>query len=57
MPNLDELFEVEAPHYEYSKSFEEARNDPFVSLHTSGSTGTPDVLQRVSPTLWELTRF
>lgn len=25
--------------YPYNKSFEEARNDPFITLHTSGSTG------------------
>ena len=26
-------------HYEYSKTFEEAAQDPFILVHTSGSTG------------------
>ena len=28
-------------HYEYSKTFEEAARDPFIIVHTSGSTGLP----------------
>ena len=39
IPNLDELLNVESSNYEYKKSFEEARRDTLVSLHTSGSTG------------------
>lgn len=27
--------------YPYGKTFEEARNDPFLVIHTSGSTGLP----------------
>lgn len=27
--------------YPYGKTFEEARNDPIIVLHSSGSTGTP----------------
>lgn len=34
---LDQIVE----HYHYDKSFEEARNDPFYVVHTSGSTGVP----------------
>ncbi|UNI19370.1 hypothetical protein JDV02_005556 [Purpureocillium takamizusanense] len=30
--------------YPYSKTFEEARKDPYVVLHSSGSTGTPKLL-------------
>ncbi|KAH8689580.1 hypothetical protein BGW36DRAFT_352001 [Talaromyces proteolyticus] len=30
-----------APHFSYSKDFEEACWDPYMVLHTSGSTGTP----------------
>lgn len=28
-------------HYEYHKTFEEAAQDPFIIVHTSGSTGLP----------------
>ena len=28
-------------HYEYNKTFEEAAHDPFIIVHTSGSTGLP----------------
>ena len=28
-------------HYEYNKTFEEAAQDPFIVIHTSGSTGLP----------------
>ena len=28
-------------HYEYNKTFEEASHDPFIVIHTSGSTGLP----------------
>lgn len=28
-------------HYEYNKTFEEAARDPFIIVHTSGSTGLP----------------
>ena len=34
-----ELLDREHPNYPYTKTYEEARDDPFVSLHTSGSTG------------------
>lgn len=42
IPQLDELLTVESPHYAYQKSFEDARRDLLVSLHTSGSTGEFD---------------
>ncbi|TDZ38354.1 Non-canonical non-ribosomal peptide synthetase FUB8 [Colletotrichum spinosum] len=32
---------TEAPHFPYDKTFDEARLDPVVVLHTSGSTGLP----------------
>ena len=28
-------------HYEYNKTFDEAAQDPFIVVHTSGSTGLP----------------
>lgn len=42
MPELlDLLDERSVDTYPYGKTFTEARNDPFVVLHTSGSTGLP----------------
>lgn len=35
------LDEVPVPTYPYEKTFSNARQDPFVVLHTSGSTGLP----------------
>ncbi|KAL1982511.1 hypothetical protein VTN96DRAFT_1236 [Rasamsonia emersonii] len=35
------LDETPAPHYPYEKTFDEAKNDPFLILHTSGTTGLP----------------
>ncbi|KAL0937767.1 nonribosomal peptide synthetase [Colletotrichum truncatum] len=37
----DWLDETEVPHIPYTKTFEEAKMDPVVVLHTSGSTGLP----------------
>ena len=39
IPSLDEFLTTEVTPYPYNKSFEEARKDPLVALHTSGSTG------------------
>jgi acyl-CoA synthetase (AMP-forming)/AMP-acid ligase II len=42
LPELLELLdEGDVPIYAYMKTFDEARQDPFVVLHTSGSTGLP----------------
>lgn len=42
LPELDELLDAEeAKQYPYTKTFEEAIEDPFCLLHTSGSTGLP----------------
>lgn len=42
LPLLDELLDAEYTEpFPYTKSFEEAINDPFCFLHTSGSTGMP----------------
>lgn len=41
-PELDELLSEEAFRpYPFLKSYDEACNDPFMVLHTSGSTGLP----------------
>ena len=42
LPELIELLdEAEVLNYPYTKAFAAARQDPFVVLHTSGSTGLP----------------
>lgn len=42
IPELDVLLDKEkAAHYPYEKTFDEAKNDPYVILHTSGTTGMP----------------
>jgi len=43
IPELKDLLwgEDEPPHFPFTKTFEEAKNDPFLVLHTSGSTGMP----------------
>lgn len=46
LPSQLELLAVDkvddhVPVYPYDKTFDEARQDPFVVMHTSGSTGLP----------------
>jgi len=42
LPSLDSLLhEIPVDPYPFTKSFEEAKNDPILVLHTSGSTGLP----------------
>lgn len=39
---FDEWLALEpVAHYPYKKSFEDAAHDPFIVIHTSGSTGLP----------------
>ncbi|KAL8806333.1 MAG: hypothetical protein Q9200_005078 [Gallowayella weberi] len=41
-PELHELLDERAsPHYAYTKSWEEAKHDPWIIMHTSGTTGLP----------------
>ncbi|KAL9078027.1 MAG: hypothetical protein Q9157_003058 [Trypethelium eluteriae] len=45
LPELDHfLAEESVQPYPYSKTFEEARKDPYVVMHSSGTTGTPKIL-------------
>jgi acyl-coenzyme A synthetase/AMP-(fatty) acid ligase len=46
IPDVDELLDREYPAFAYDKTFDEARCEPLVMLHTSGSTGFP------KPVLW-----
>ena len=40
IPSLSQLLaEDEVPSYPFTKTFDEAKNDPVLVLHTSGSTG------------------
>jgi len=42
MPGVDELLDASVTEpFPYDKTFEEAMNDPFCVLHTSGTTGVP----------------
>lgn len=48
IPEVDELLQAESVlDYSYNKTFEEASNEPFCVLHTSGSTGHP------KPIIWK----
>jgi thioester reductase-like protein len=38
---LESLLQLRSPHYPYKKSYEEAKWDPVLILHSSGSTGPP----------------
>ena len=42
IPDLDELLEAKpVQHYPYNKTYEEAKFDPYLILHSSGTTGFP----------------
>lgn len=40
-PSLEELLDNSYPPYQYRKTFAEARNEPLLVVHTSGTTGRP----------------
>lgn len=42
VPHLDQLIEVRCARYEYNKKWADARTDPIVIAHSSGSTGRFD---------------
>lgn len=45
LPSLDDFMSSEqAPSCPFTKTFEEAQDEPFVALHTSGSTGLPKLI-------------
>lgn len=48
IPGVDELLFNEHPHFEYSKTYPNHRNDTMAIVHTSGSTGIP------KPIIWPL---
>ncbi|KAL1884099.1 putative NRPS-like protein biosynthetic cluster [Diaporthe australafricana] len=41
IPAFELMLDSETEHYSFEKGFEEAKNDPIVVLHSSGSTGLP----------------
>jgi acyl-coenzyme A synthetase/AMP-(fatty) acid ligase len=46
LPNISDIAEKSHPHFPFEKTFETARNDPFIVLHTSGTTELP------KPIIW-----
>ena len=46
VPEIEELLVKDHPHFAFEKTFENARQEPLVVLHTSGSTSHP------KPVLW-----
>ncbi|KAI2470038.1 hypothetical protein F4781DRAFT_421566 [Annulohypoxylon bovei var. microspora] len=58
-PELDYWFneKLEGKPYPYTKSFSEARAEPFVVLHTSGSTGLPKPIVQTHATISPLDAF
>ncbi|KAF2198724.1 acetyl-CoA synthetase-like protein [Delitschia confertaspora ATCC 74209] len=44
VPSVVDLLDTVHPHYPYNKTFDTARLEPFVVIHTSGSTGMPKPL-------------
>lgn len=54
VPSFQVMLDSQAEHYAYEKSFEEARSDPIVVLHSSGSTGqTPAGLSHLIVTEYD----
>jgi acyl-coenzyme A synthetase/AMP-(fatty) acid ligase len=41
VPSLAELLDITHEHFPYNKKFEDAKNEPLVAIHTSGTTGLP----------------
>lgn len=39
IPSINDMLHAETEHYPYTKAFEEAKDDPIIILHSSGSTG------------------
>lgn len=46
VPELDELLNQVYPHFKLDKTFDDAKSEPLVALHTSGTTGLP------RPVIW-----
>lgn len=40
-PSVEELLTKNYPHYAFEKTFDEARDEPLVVMHTSGTTSLP----------------
>jgi acyl-coenzyme A synthetase/AMP-(fatty) acid ligase len=39
IPSFKEMMQSQSPPYRFDKTFDDARNEPIVILHSSGSTG------------------
>lgn len=44
IPSVHDLLHKKYPQYPYNKTFEEAKDEPLLALHTSGTTGIPKPL-------------
>jgi hypothetical protein len=42
-PSIQELLEIRYPHYPYSKTFEEAKHEPFFAYQSLGLIGMPKI--------------
>lgn len=45
VPSFDDMVDCPTKHYPYTKTWEEAQNDPIIIVHTSGTTGTPKAVR------------
>lgn len=41
IPSMEDMTQTQTRHYPYTKTWEEAKNDVVIIIHTSGSTGNP----------------
>ena len=55
-PDLEHLLNTETKPYPYTKAFEEACNDPVLSLHMLGTTGK-DTCSKVFPYTGSIDNF
>lgn len=46
LPSLDDIYATKSPPFPFTKTYAEHKHEPFVCLHTSGTTGFP------KPILW-----
>ncbi|KAJ5083746.1 NRPS-like enzyme [Penicillium angulare] len=52
-PGLDELLDIQYPHFPFSKTWPEASKETLLVLHTSGSTGIPKPIFWSHDTAWK----
>lgn len=55
VPDLDKLIGTPSKHYEYNKKWSDARTDPIIVAHSSGSTGMHSIRNGIVKLLHHLT--